>query len=260
MKKLFFVLLLLLLTACQNGELIISNQGNVSEEVMLVDNYNINIPIATTTKISSLEVLNLNGFNTDNLEYEIDYYLDNNSKTKGYFVYSFMLSIKNVLDHGSFEINSVNTNIDGEPHVFDLGKIKIKEHKDLTQDNSSIVFDGAPVTLYDYSTPVSWSFNVNEDIIITNVYLSNTNLEMKEFKINRTVANPKNLSENTNIGDEIQLTVDIIPNTNELKTSIVGTDLVIEFINKSDNKKYYAVAPAITRFYGSGESLENILN
>ena len=83
----------------------------------------------------------------------------------------------------------------------------MKEHKNLTQDNSSIVFDGAPVTLYDYSTPVSWSFNVNEDIIITNVYLSNTNLEMKEFKINGTVANPENLSENTNAGDVIQLTV-----------------------------------------------------
>ena len=83
---------------------------------------------------------------------------------------------------------------------------------------------------------------------------------MREFKINGAVANPENLNENTNVGDEIQLTVDIIPNTNELKTSIVGTDLVIEFINKSDNKKYYTVAPAITRFYGSGESLENILN
>ena len=111
MKRLFFVLMLLLLTACQNGELVISNQGNVNEEVMLVDNYNINIPIATTTKISSLEVLNLNGINTENLEYEVDYYLDNNSKTKGYFIYSFMLSIKNVLDHGSFEINSVNITI-----------------------------------------------------------------------------------------------------------------------------------------------------
>ena len=72
--------------------------------------------------------------------------------------------------------------------------------------------------------------------------------------------NPENLNENPDIGDEIQLTVDIIPATNELPTSIVGTDLVIEFINKSDNKKYYTVAPAITRFYGSGESLENILN
>ena len=260
MKRIFLVVLLLLLTACQKGELVISNQGNVNEEVMLVDNYNINIPIATTTKISSLEVLNLNGINTENIEYEVDYFLDNNSKTKGYYVYSFMLSVSDILVHGSFEINSVTIEINDEPFVFDLNKIKMKEHEELTRDNSSIVFDGAPVTLYDYSTPVSWSFNVNEEITITNVHLSNANLKMSEFKINGAVANPENLNGNTTNGDEIQLTVDIIPNTNELKTSIIGTDLVIEFINKSDNKKYYTVAPAITRFYGSGESLENILN
>ena len=259
-KKLFCVLLLLLLTACQNSELVISNQSNLNEEVMLVDNYNINIPIATTTKISSLEVLNLNGINTDNLEYEIDYYLDNKSKTKGYFVYSFMLSISNILGHGSFEINSVNININDEPLVFDLNKIKIQEHKDLTRNNSSIIFDGAPVTLYDYTIPVSWDFAVNEEITITNVHLSNTNLKMSGFKINGAVANPENLNVNSNIGDKIQLTMDIIPNTNEFKTAIVGTDLVIEFITKSDNKKYYTVAPAITRFYGSGESLEKILD
>ncbi len=91
MKRLFFVIMLLLLTACQNGGLVISNQGNVNEEVMLVDNYNINIPIATTTKISSLEVLNLNGINTENLEYEIDYYLDNSSKTKGCYSRTLLL-------------------------------------------------------------------------------------------------------------------------------------------------------------------------
>ena len=60
---------------------------------------------------------------------------------------------------------------------FDLNKIKMKEHKELTRDNTSIVFDGAPVTLYDYSTPVSWAFNVNEEITITNVHLSNANLK-----------------------------------------------------------------------------------
>ena len=67
------------------------------------------------------------------------------------------------------------------------------------------------MTLYDYTTPVSWDFKVNEDIIITNVHLSNTNLKMKEFKINGTATNPENLNENTNTGDKIQLTVDIIP-------------------------------------------------
>ena len=183
MKRLFFVLLLLFVTACQNGELVISNQGNVNEEVMLADNYSINIPIATTSKISSLEILNINGINTENLQYEVEYFLDNNSKTKGYYVYSFMLSIKNVLDHGSFEINSVNITINGEPLVFDLSKIKMKEHQDLTHDNTSIVFDGAPVTLYDYSTPVSWSFNVNEDIIITNVNLSILIWKLKNLKL-----------------------------------------------------------------------------
>ena len=242
--------MLLFLSACQNGELVISNQSSVNEEVMLADYYNINIPIATTTKISSFEVLNLNGINTEDLEYEVEYYMDNISETKEYYIYSFMLFINNVTNHGSFEISSVNINIDGESLVYDLNKIKMKEHTDLTRDSTTIVFDGAPVTLYDYTNPVSWDFKVSEDINITNVHLSNTDLKMNEFKINGITTDPENLNENPNIGDKIQLTVDIIPGTMERPTSIVGTDLVIEFITKSDNKKYYTIAPAITRFYG----------
>ena len=162
--------MLLFLSACQNGKLVISNQGSVNEEVMLADYYNINIPIATTTKISSFEVLNLNGINTEDLEYEVEYYMDNISETKEYYVYSFMLFINNVTNHGSFEISSVNVNIDGESLVFDFNKIKMKEHTDLTRDSTSIVFDGAPVTLYDYTNPVSWDFKVSEDINDANVY------------------------------------------------------------------------------------------
>lgn len=258
-KTIIFTVILftLILQACDSAVVEIGNHEFVNEQVLGRDAYNINIPIATTKPITNMYVDALNGKNTEDLEYEVEYYLEDNSESKGYYVYSFMLYIDDLTGFDEVVIETIDVRLDNQPYVLDLGTIYFSQHDSLERNTDSIIFKGIPVTVTDFDFPLEWDLEIQEDIKITKIYLSNPDLVVNEFMINGQVTDFNEINSVYTAGENVQILMDLIPSDNDLITKILGTDLIVEF--EIGDSKMFSIPPVITRVYGSGIFLENYL-
>ncbi len=257
MKKiiLFFItILILILPSCtKNDKIEIVHNYDIINEVFTIsslgNDYSIHLPIATTKKIETLELEALFGDNVELLQCKLEYDNDSNERINKNYVNGFSLSFKCESNFPEINITGLNLRINGRLLEYSFGTINLTKEEFLTQGMEHLIFLNSPITGYDYISRYLWEVEVQKDIKITKVYTSSNIVSINDLRLNNSDVTSQDINQSFKKGHSIQFHTIFNLEDYKFDKSIVGFDLIIEYVDEESGDVFFTKSPAIFRIY-----------